>query len=81
MRAKKLLDELRWHPSKSLEGVEITYVHRGAPGDVMRIGAEKIIKMEKSFFIIMRNGIKTRIPYHRICEIKKGNKILFKRGP
>jgi hypothetical protein len=75
--AGRILKELMWHPGKSLKGVTITYVHRGAPGDVVTISSNRITSLEKSFFVI---GEK-RIPYHRIVEIKKGREILWnKRG-
>jgi uncharacterized protein (UPF0248 family) len=76
---KKILDELKWHPGKSLGGVEITYVHRGAPGDELTILAEDIVRFDKSFFVIDRAGIETSIPYHRIKEIKKGKERLWKK--
>jgi uncharacterized protein (UPF0248 family) len=77
--AKRFLDELRWHPKKSLKGVEITYIHRGAPSDTITIYAEDILRLEKSFFVIKRDNIETKIPYHRIKEIRKRNKILWKK--
>ncbi|MEE9564151.1 MAG: RNA repair domain-containing protein [Candidatus Hydrothermarchaeaceae archaeon] len=76
---KKVLDELKWHPKKSLEGIEITYVHRGAPGDELTIPAEDIIRFEKSFFVIDRAGRETLIPYHRIKEIKKAGEVLWRK--
>jgi uncharacterized protein (UPF0248 family) len=77
--AKKILDELKWHPEKSLERVEIIYIHRGAPGDILITSADTILRFEKSFFIIDRGGIETSIPYHRIKEIRKDEKILWKK--
>jgi uncharacterized protein (UPF0248 family) len=91
--AKRFLDELRWHPQKSLKGVEIVYLHRGAPGDAMTVQAESIIKFESSFFVIAklvrktnalaiaieRNNMETRIPYHRIREIRRGGEVLWRR--
>jgi len=77
--AKRFLDELRWHPQKSLEGVEIVYLHRGAPGDTMTVQAESIIKFESSFFVVERNNMETRIPYHRIREIRRGGEVLWRR--
>lgn len=76
---KKVLDELKWHPKKSLEGIEITYVHRGAPGDELTIPAEDIVRFDKSFFVIYRAGIETSIPYHRIKEIKKAGEVLWRK--
>jgi hypothetical protein len=72
--AKKILDELMWHPKKSLDGVEITYVHRGAPGDKVSVNA-KDIKFEKSFFVVKNRSI----PYHRITEIRKGGELLWRK--
>lgn len=77
--AKRILDELRWHPDKSLRGVEVTYIHRGAPGDELTISASDIIRTEKSFFVIHRNDMETSIPYHRIKEIKKGGQTLWRK--
>lgn len=75
--AKRLLNELLWHPEKSLEGVELTYVHRGAPGDIKKIATQGLT-FEKSFFVI-KNHIETRIPYHRITEVKKGGEVLWRK--
>ncbi len=80
--AKKILDELKWHPEKSLEDIEITYIHRGAPGDELTILAEDIIGLERSFFVINRGGRETLIPYHRIKEIRRGGAVLWgKKNP
>lgn len=78
--AKRFLDELRWHPKKSLNGVEIVYLHRGAPNDRITILAEHIIKFESSFFVVERNNMETRIPYHRIREIRRGSEVLWHRN-
>jgi len=74
---KRFLNELLWHPEKSLVGVDLTYVHRGAPGDQKSVKARGLA-FEKSFFVIT-NHIETRIPYHRITEIKKGGEVLWKK--
>ncbi len=75
--AKRFLDELRWHPFKSLSGVEIIYLHRGAPEDRLSVRAEKVLAFEKSFFVIERDNKETRIPYHRIREIRRGGELLW----
>ena len=71
---RKLLNELKWHPQKSLKDVYIVYIHRGVPGDKLIIPAEGI-KLEKSFFVV--GG--TKIPYHRIVEVRKGDKVIWRR--
>ncbi len=74
---KRFLNELLWHPEKSLDGVDITYLHRGAPGNVKSVSASGVA-FEKSFFVI-KNHVETRIPYHRIRRIKRGSEVLWKR--
>lgn len=75
--AKRFLNELRWHPEKSLGCVDILYIHRGAPGNVKSVYAADV-SFEKSFFVI-ENHRETRIPYHRIKEIKRGSEVLWKK--
>ncbi|WP_456473928.1 DUF504 domain-containing protein [Candidatus Pyrohabitans sp.] len=77
--AKRILDELKWHPAKSLKGVKITYVHRGVPGDEITISGEDILALERSFFVIQRGGRETRIPYHRIKEIRLQGKVIYRK--
>jgi uncharacterized protein (UPF0248 family) len=76
---KRVLNELLWHPKKSIKEAKITYIHRGAPGDRITIDGEEIIRLEKSHFIIERRGLETWIPYHRITEVKQRNKLLYKK--
>lgn len=77
MARKKLL-ELKWHPKKSLEGVEVTYLHRGAPGDRVTVQAKDIVRLEKSFFVIMRRE-EVMIPYHRILELRRDGNVIWKK--
>jgi uncharacterized protein (UPF0248 family) len=63
---------LKWRDG-SLAGVLVTYVHRGAPGDVMTIPAEDIIWLGHSFFVTADS----EIPYHRIVLIRRDREILF----
>lgn len=63
---REILNELRWHPERSLESAEITYEHRGAPGDLITISGREIEELGKSFF--STGG--SRIPYHRIRNIR-----------
>ena len=75
--AKRFLNELLWHPEKSAEGIDIIYIHRGVPGNVKGVSAQGVT-LEKSFFVI-KNHKETRIPYHRIKEIKRGSEVLWKK--
>jgi hypothetical protein len=80
--ARRFLNELRWHPRKSLSGVEITYLHRGAPGDRITIPAEEIERLDRSFLVLRgrEKRPEVHIPYHRIQEIRRGDQILWKKG-
>lgn len=77
--AKRFLDKLRWHPQRTLRGVEIIYLHRGAPMNRLSVRGEEILAFEKSFFVIKRENMETRIPYHRILEIKRGEELLWRK--
>lgn len=79
--ARKVLNELKWHPKKSLEGVKVTYIHRGAPGDTRIINSEEIISLKKSFILFRSGGTEVRLPYHRVTEIKQGDFVLWKKKP
>jgi uncharacterized protein (UPF0248 family) len=77
--AKRILDELKWHPAKSLKEAEITYVHRSPMGDEVTISGEEIIALEKSFFVVLRGGRETMIPYHRIKEIRLRGEVIYRK--
>ncbi len=66
------MNRLRWDESKNPADYEITYRHRGAPGDVKQINASKIRMLGKSYFTIQEGseGEESVIPFHRILEIR-----------
>ncbi len=75
MKARDILNEIKWRYSPELEGVEIWYLHRGAPGDTKIIGGNEVLK-------IGRDAIETgsaTIPYHRIRRIIFNGNIVFDR--
>ncbi len=78
--ARNIINELKWHPGKSMEGVLLTYIHRGAPGDIVTIRAENVVSLEKSFMVIRGKEGEKRIPYHRIVKITRGKEILWEKG-
>jgi uncharacterized protein (UPF0248 family) len=78
MARKKLL-ELKWHPQKSLMGVEVIYLHRGAPDDRATVRADEILRLEKSFFVVRRMNVEISIPYHRILELRKHGRVLWRK--
>lgn len=77
--ARSFLNELKWHPDRSLEGVAVIYLHRGAPRDRMSVEAEDIIRFERSFFVIERDDHETYIPFHRILEITQDGQTIWKK--
>ncbi len=77
--ARRVLNELKWHPNKDLKNVRVMYIHRGAPGNRRIINSEDIAALERSFILISTEKGDTRIPYHRVTEIKQGNTVLWRR--
>ena len=69
---REILNRLKWKDG-SLAGVLVTYVHRGAPGDLMTIPAQGIVRLGHSFF----STADSEIPYHRIVLIERGGEVLF----
>jgi len=69
---REILNRLKWKDG-SLAGVQVTYVHRGAPGDLMTIPAQDIVRLGHSFF----STADGEIPYHRIVLIERGGEVLF----
>jgi uncharacterized protein (UPF0248 family) len=58
--------------------VVITYLHRGAPGDLSAVKGEDIVELERSFFVTADS----KIPYHRIRAIEhRGNLVYVDRPP
>ena len=60
---KNVLDMILWHPEMEIEKCKITYVHRGAPGNLKTIEGSCISKLERGYLII-KDG--TQNPCHRI---------------
>jgi uncharacterized protein (UPF0248 family) len=69
---KNILNRLRWDAQERPENYLITYRHRGAPDDIKRIRASRIMKLGKSYFTIQEAGASDEsvIPFHRILEIR-----------
>ncbi len=70
-----MLTRLKWKEGESLAEAVIWYVHRGAPGDVMRITGKDITSLGKGFF----DTTEATIPYHRILRIDYRGETLFLR--
>jgi len=70
---KEILNELKWSGDKTLEGLEIHYVHRGSPADTKIISGKDILELGKSFF----RTCESEIPYHRIKRITRDGIVLY----
>ncbi|OPY31430.1 MAG: hypothetical protein A4E32_01886 [Methanomassiliicoccales archaeon PtaU1.Bin124] len=69
---REVLNEIRWRHDALAEAL-ITYVHRGAPGDVLTIKGSDIMELGRSFF----HTAESSIPYHRIVRIEFRGKVMF----
>lgn len=73
---REVLKRHRWDPNRSLEGLTITYRHRGAPGDERTIPIDVVADLTKSFIVTEEE---TRIPYHRVLRIDRGDEPVWER--
>jgi hypothetical protein len=69
---KNVLNRLRWDKDENPANYQITYRHRGAPGDVKVVRASSIKRLGKSYFTLQEVGgaDESLIPFHRILEIR-----------
>lgn len=72
---REVLTRLRWTPGESLQDATIWYIHRGAPGDVLRIGGDRLRTLGRGFF----ETDEAMIPYHRILRIDYHGRTLFEK--
>jgi uncharacterized protein (UPF0248 family) len=70
---RAVLNDIKWHQN-ALAEAEVTYVHRGAPGDVMTIHGADITMLDRSFFEVGGSSI----PYHRIVRITLRGRALYR---
>jgi uncharacterized protein (UPF0248 family) len=69
---REILNRVKWMDG-DLNGVKVTYVHRGAPGNTQTMPAEEITSLGRSFF----STADSVIPYHRIIRIEREGEVLF----
>ncbi len=75
MHPREVLNEIKWRYSKSLDGVEIWYVHRGAKNDTMVVEGSTVRNIGRGY-LELADGL---IPYHRIFRIVFNGKVIFER--
>jgi uncharacterized protein (UPF0248 family) len=69
------LNEIKWRYSRELEGVEIWYVHRGAPNDTKIITGKDVKEIGRGAL----ETVSGTIPYHRIKRIIFNGEVFFDR--
>lgn len=72
---KEVLNRLKWTDGDSLDDAVIWYIHRGAPGDYLRIAGSSIRALGRGFF----ETEDAMIPYHRILRIDHRGRTLFEK--
>lgn len=75
--AKNILNMVLWHPEMEKNRLKISYIHRGARGNIKTIPGNGIDKLENGFLIL---DDETQIPFHRIVKMEYDNKILWKKS-
>ncbi|MBN1280837.1 MAG: DUF504 domain-containing protein [Candidatus Thermoplasmatota archaeon] len=73
-QVRDVLNKIKW--TKTLQDVEVWYLHRGAAKNMKRISGDDIITIERSFL----QTPTASIPYHRVLKITYGKTILFDRA-
>lgn len=81
----EVLNRLKWE--QGMKGVEVVILHRGAPNNRKVISGEAVQEVKRGYFTYqlmsrdwrMAPGGETRIPMHRIFEVWKDGRILWKR--
>ncbi len=72
---RDVLLRLRWTEGESIRDAVIWYVHRGAPGDALKIRGDRLRALGRGFF----ETDETMIPYHRILRIDYHGRTLFEK--
>jgi hypothetical protein len=72
---RDVLNRLRWTDGESLDEAVIWYIHRGAPGDNIRISGGAIRSLGNLFF----ETEDASIPYHRVLRVDYRGRTLFEK--
>jgi len=76
--AKNVLNMVLWHPDMEVNRTIISYIHRGARGNIKTVPGSQIDRIENGFLIL---NDETQIPFHRIIKVEYDDKILWKKSP
>ena len=69
------MNRLKWTDGESLEDAVIWYIHRGAPGDSLRVSGRSVRSLGRTFF----ETEDACIPYHRVLRIDYRSRTLFEK--
>jgi len=75
--AKNILNMILWHPEMEIDHAKVSYIHRGAPGNIKTIQGFIIDKIENGFLLL---NDETQIPFHRIIKIKYEDKLIWEKS-
>ncbi len=75
----RLLLRLYHDPACDFALVSLTYVNRGAPGDVSSVDGGQIRGLDAYYFEVDAGDRITCIPYHRLTEIRYGDRVVWSR--
>lgn len=75
--AKNILNMVLWHPKMEINRSKISYIHRGARGNIRTIEGSLVDRIENGFLILKD---KTQIPFHRIIKIEYNHRIIWDKS-
>jgi uncharacterized protein (UPF0248 family) len=75
MKAREILNKIKWDERMDFDQLEVVYLHRGAPNVLKKIYGREIVHIGKSFLSLNE----AEIPYHRIIKILYKGEVLFER--
>jgi len=75
--AKNILNMILWHPEMEIGHTKISYIHRGASGNIKTIQGSLIDKIENGFLVL---NDETQIPFHRLIRIEYEDELIWKKG-
>lgn len=74
-----LLNKIKWDPNENENDFSIVYEDRASKSN-REIPYNHIKRIEGTFFIIDQHGEEINIPSHRIREVRKKGKVIWKRN-
>lgn len=80
MNPRDVLNKIRWEEGEAaLAELEIWYLHRGAPDDTMVVAGRDVKAIERSYLVLRGELGETRIPFHRVLRIVRGEHVVWQR--